>query len=148
VRVAGHGLAVEVPAGWESRISRRARAGPVLHLATFPLIASDGDFGAAATGRMRGDDIFAALLEFASDPALRPGAGLFREIGRPAPMPGEFAPGQLQVTRAGQQGWQRFFASAGRAYCLYAVIRPLRRRRDQLVAELGSVLATLELPQG
>jgi hypothetical protein len=145
VRVTGHGLSIDAPSGWEARIFRRAGGGPVLHLATFPLEDGDGDFGAAATGRMRSGDCFAALIEY-RDPGIRPGVGLFEKTGRPtAPRSDEFAANQLQVTRRGQRGWQRFFSDAGRTYCLYAVIQPGHLRAEQLVDGLGAVLGTLEL---
>jgi hypothetical protein len=145
VRVTGHGLSVDVPSGWEARIFRRAGGGPVLHLATFLLEEGDGDFGAAATGRMRSGHCFAALIEY-RDPAILPGIGLFETTGRPtAPRLDEFAANQLQVTRRGQRGWQRFFSDAGRTCCLYAVIQPEHLRAEQLVDRLGGVLGTLEL---
>jgi hypothetical protein len=145
VRVTGHGLSIDVPSGWEARIFRRAGGGPVLHLATFPLEDGDGDFGAAATGRMRSGDCFVALIEY-RDPEIRPSIGLFERAGRPAaPVVAEFAANQLQVTRRGQRGWQRFFTDAGRTCCLYAVIQPGKLRPEQLVDGLGAVLGTLEL---
>jgi hypothetical protein len=116
-----------------------------MHVATFALRSSDGDFGAAAAGRMRGDDMFAALLEFRGDSQIQPGAGLFELRRRPAPKWHEFGPTQLQVTRPGQLGWQRFFTDAGRALCIYAVIQPLHRSPAQLATELRSVLSTIEL---
>jgi hypothetical protein len=145
VRIESHGLAVALPPSWEGRISKRTQAGPVLHLATFPLLASDGDFGAAATGRMRPDDVFAALLEYQSDAKIQPGQGLFEAIARPSPQAHEFDPRQLQVTRRGQLGWQRFFTEQDRTCCLYAVIQPGQRSREGLVGELRAVLATIEL---
>lgn len=147
-RLSGHGLAIRLPAGWEGRIFVRGGARPVMHVATFALLASDGDFGAAATGRMRAGDAFAALIEYRVDERLAPGVGLFAPAGLVLPRPGEFASRQLQVTRPGQLGWQRFFTAGGRPLCLYAVIQPQRGRRRQLVAELRSVLATVELGAG
>lgn len=144
MKIAGHGLAADLPADWEGRISQRTQAGPVLHLATFPLLASDGDFGAAATGRMRSDDVFAALLEYRSDARIQPGQGLFEAIDRPSPQAHEFDPRQLQVTRRGQLGWQRFFTEQERTCCLYVVIQPDQRSREALVEELRAVLATIE----
>jgi hypothetical protein len=145
VKIESHGLAVDLPSEWEGRIRQRTQAGPVLHLATFPLLASDGDFGAAATGRMRPDDVFAALLEYRSDARIQPGRGLFEQIARPLPQAHEFDSRQLQVTRHGQLGWQRFFTEHERTCCLYAVIQPRQRRREALVDELRAVLATIEL---
>ena len=83
MRVAGRGIAINVPAGWEARIFRRAGGGPVLHVASFELLDGDGDFGAAATGRMRADDVFAALIGYRVDHRIRPGVGLFAAAGPP-----------------------------------------------------------------
>jgi hypothetical protein len=145
LRIAGHGISVDLPAGWEGRISRRQDAGPVLHIATFPLHVGDGDFGAAPTGRMRDGDVFAALLEFCDAERIRPGVGLYEATVRPVPRAEEFGEMQLQVTRRGQLGWQRFFTERRRTCCLYAVIQPGGRPPSTLVARLQGVLATLEV---
>ena len=145
MRVTGHGVSIDVPPGWEARIFRRSGGGPVLHLATFALDDADGDFGAAATGRMRAGDCFAALIEY-RDPQIRPGVGLFESAGRPRmPRLDDFAASQLQVTRRGQRGWQRFFTDGGRTCCLYGVIAPGPHQPEPLAARLGRVLGTLEL---
>ncbi len=117
----------------------------MLHAATFALLETDGDFGAAATGRMRGDDAFAALVEYRSDAVVRPGVGLFAAMGPPDALRAhDFGPAQLQVTRAGQLGCQRFFTHLARLFCLYAVIRPARKAPELLAMQLSGVLATLE----
>lgn len=138
-----HGISIHPPAGWEARITRRDGAGPVLHVATFPLLASDGDFGASATGRMRGDDAFAALVTYHEEAGIALRTGLFEATEQPSPQAAEFAPAQLQITRRGQLGWQRFFTAGDRARCLYAVIAPQRRATSALVADLRDVLATI-----
>jgi hypothetical protein len=144
MRVAAHGRSIDVPTGWDARIFRRPGSAPVLHIATFALRDHDGDFGAAATGRMRADDVFAALVEYRTDHKLRPGTGLFAATGPPiGPRAHDFKHNQLQVARPGQLGSQRFFTDAGRPCCLYAVIQPARKRPGVLVDELGRVLATL-----
>ena len=146
MRVAGHGLSIDAPAGWETRIFRRGGAAPVLHVATFALAESDGDYGAAATGRMRPDDTFAALVEFRTSEALVAGRGLFAAVGRPSPLrPGDLRAGQLQVTRRGHVGCQRFFSERGRALCLYTVLWPVAIALAARLRELNGVLATLEL---
>jgi hypothetical protein len=146
VVIAGHGISIDIPAGWEARIYRRAGAAPVLHAASFALHDGDGDFGAAATGRMRPGDSFAALVEYLVDERLQPGIGLFAADGvPPAPRLLEFGPMQLQVTRPGQLGWQRFFTAAQRPCCLYAVIRLGAAAPAGMVAELGRMLKTLRL---
>jgi hypothetical protein len=146
VRLTGHGLSIDVPPGWEGRIFRRAGGGPVLHVATFALQDGDGDFGAAATGRMTAGDCFAALIEYDDRERIRPGVGLFQAAGRPAlPRLSDFAPNQLQVTRRGQRGWQRFFTEGGRPCCLYAVIQPGPLAPEPIVTQLDAVLRTLTL---
>ena len=145
MRLSGHGVAIDVPDHWEGRIFRRDGAGPVLHLASFPLHAGDGDYGAAATGRMRAGDGFAALLEFRDPERIRPGVGLYASLARPAPRAAEFSAAGLQVTRPGQLGWQRFFTEAGRTCCLYVVIQPGHVRAARLLASLEAVLGTLTL---
>jgi hypothetical protein len=146
MRIAGHGRSIEAPDGWEARIFRRAGAAPVLHVATFPLADGDGDFGAAATGRMRPDDAFASLVEYRTDATVRPGVGLFAPAGPPARLRAlDLLPNQLQVTRSGQLGCQRFFTDAGRPLCLYAVIQPARKSAERLAGELSGVLGTLRV---
>jgi hypothetical protein len=144
--ISAHGISLDPPPGWEARIFRRDGAAPVLHAASFPLHEGDGDFGAAATGRMAADDRFLALVEYQPDHRLVPGRGLFEAGSRPPYLqPDDFSPRALQVTRTGQLGCQRFFTEAGRPCCLYAVIRtgptPVRR----LVADLNRVVATLRV---
>ena len=146
VRITGHGLSIDAPAGWEARIFQRTGGAPVLHLATFALSDRDGDFGAAVTGRMRSNDAFASLVEYRVDAAVQPGVGLFAAAGRPAPpRVNDFSSSQLQVTRAGQRGYQRFFTAAGRPFCIYTVIQAVARSPERLVDELGHVLATLRV---
>jgi hypothetical protein len=144
VIVSGHGLQIDVPAAWEARIIGRPGGGPVLHVASFALHESDGDFGAAATGRMRPDDRFLAVIEYLPDERLRPGHGLF---GARLAVPAwhHFSPNQLQVTRPGQFGWQHFFTEANRPLCAYAVIRPGATPAPELACELAAVLAGLRV---
>jgi hypothetical protein len=149
VVIAGHGLSIDVPEGWEARIVRRGHAGPVLHVASFALHDGDGDFGAAATGRMRSDDRFLTVIEYLTGEGLEAGRGLFAADGRPAAFkPRDFTSRQLQVTRRGQYGAQRFFTEAGRPLCAYAVIQPGRVAAVRLVEELNAVMASLEVARG
>ena len=98
MRTAAHGLSIDLPAGWEARIARRGENAPFMHVASFPLRSSDGEFGAAATGRMRADDAFAALAEYPVDRHVTPGVGLFAPPGWNRRLHvSEFAPAQLQA---------------------------------------------------
>jgi hypothetical protein len=144
VRTAAHGLSVDVPLGWEARIVRRPESAPYLHVASFALTADAGQFGAGVTATMRPDGAFAALVEYVVDRHVAPDTGLFASRRwQPRLRVGEFRHDQLQVARSGHLGAQRFFTTAGRPFCLYAVIAPARRRPAQLVGELSAVLATI-----
>jgi hypothetical protein len=144
--MSAHGLSVAVPSGWEARITRRSGGAPYLHVASIPLHGDAGQFGAAVTGAMGPDAMFAALIEYLVDDQVRPGHGLFAGQGwRPRLRVADFARTRLQVTRAGHLGHQRFFTAAGRPMCLYAVIAPVRRRPAQLVGELSAVLETVRV---
>jgi hypothetical protein len=144
VNVGDYGISIEVPDAWQAQIRKRGD-GVRLHVATFPLLESDGDFGAAATGRMRHGDAFAALVEYVDPADIRPGVGLYAARRPPVPAYHEFAPMSLQVTRAGQLGWQRFFTESGRTCCLYAVIKPGAGRPQKLIRSLAAVLGTLRI---
>jgi hypothetical protein len=143
VRTRAHGLSIDVPGGWEARIVSRPGSAPFLHVASFALRSDTGQFGAAVTARMRPDGSFAALVEYLIDHDVRPESGLFAARWRPRLGLNEFRHTQLQVMRPGHLGVQRFFTAAGRPYCLYAVISPVRRRPAQLAGELSAVLKTL-----
>jgi len=146
MRVSGHAISVDVPAGWEARIFRRKAAPPVLHAATMALSDGDGAYGAAATGRMRRDDVFLALVEFRADNTLRPGDGLYAPHGPPTTLiPGDFSTSCLQVTRQGQLGCQRFFTAGTRPFCLYVVMSPGSRGATHLVADVNSLVASLRI---
>jgi hypothetical protein len=144
VKVAAHGLSIDVPVGWEARIVRPAENAPFLHVGSFALRADTGQFGASVTARMGPDCAFAALVEYRVDGHVTPGTGLFASDRRAARLRvGDFSHMQLQVIRSGHVGCQKFLTAAGRPFCLYAVISPARRRPAQLIGELSAVLATV-----
>jgi hypothetical protein len=150
VRLAAHGIEIDLPRGWDGRIYRRLDADPTLHAASFELPASDGDFGSGATARMPHGGAFFAVKEYRPGPRLLPGTGLFAPRSIPLPLEARrFHPRALQVGRPGQAGLQHFFTFAGRPFCLYAVVRALPGRaavavggHDQLT-HLSRVLASL-----
>lgn len=151
MRLRGHGMAVEVPSGWEARIARRTpEAGapgavqrPVLHLATVPLPEDRGDFGGGVTGQLGPDDVFVSLFEYGPEAASTP---LFATRRRPAPTAADFSPSGLQRSIPGQSGNQWFFQESGRAFCLYVVLGS-HARRAALVSTVRSMIDTLELDQ-
>lgn len=168
MRLEAFGLAATTLRGWDGEIYRRdaeaaltvAGAGsdrvplsggaqwsgetptPILHLANFPLPAVRGDYGGGAVELMGRGGIFISLLEH--DPA-EASSALFRHSGIPWPLrESDFDPRQMQRTISGQAGCQRFFAHAGRAFCLYVAIGSYALR-SVLVPEVNAALATVEL---
>jgi hypothetical protein len=154
VRIAAHGIELGLPRGWDGRIYRLAGGDPILHAASFPLPAADGDFGSGATAAMPAGGAFLALKEYRPGPRLRPGAGLFEPRTVPVPLEAsEFHPRALQVGRPGQAGFQHFFTAAGRPFCLYAVIKPIAAgsaaiaRAHENAGELSRILSTLKIEE-
>jgi hypothetical protein len=116
-----YGISVAIPRGWDGRAFRHADGEPTLHLGSFPLPRADGEFGSRATAAMPPDGLFLALTEY----RVRPGD---LETGLFAQPPPRAVDRHLLSDRAllrpsdGQRGLQRFFACAGRAFCLYVVV--------------------------
>jgi hypothetical protein len=143
VKVAAHGIAVDLPDGWEGRIFRRAHGDPTLHAGTFALPFDDGEFGSRATARMPAGATFLTLTEYRPGQGLAPGRGLFEARAIPLPIPrSRFRPNHLLVARQGQRGFQHFFTEGGRPFCLYAVIHEPRLSTAR--ADLGAVNSVLE----
>ncbi len=141
-----HGIRVQLPAHWSGRVFRRAGGNATLHAASFTLALDDGEFGDATTARMRPGASFLALTEYLPGAGLVPGEGLFapRRIVLPLE-PTRFSVKGLAHPRADQAGAQQFFTSAGRPFCLYAVIAgPGAHRRRQLPV-LDGVLRSLRI---
>jgi hypothetical protein len=153
MKIGAHGIAADLPAGWEARITRRdpareaagGAAGtphPVAHLASFALPEDRGDYGSGAVDRMRPTDALVVLVEH--DPS-SVGTALFRPVGLPRDLrPTDFDPMALQRTIPGQAGVQRFFTEAGRAFCLYVVLGS-HRTAAAVVPSVNAVLRTIRI---
>jgi hypothetical protein len=142
--LAGHGLAVDLPRGWDGRIFRLDGGEATLHAASYPLPEADGEFGPLAVARMPYGGVFVALTGYRAGLA---GAGLFRPKGIPRHLaPGDFSPRAVNGGRPGQLGLQRFCTERGRPLCVYVVVRGGDRRA--LVARANAVLATARLAGG
>ena len=63
MKIAAHGIGLELPGGWEGRIYRLKGGDPILHAASFALPVADGDFGSGATAAMPAGGAFLALKE-------------------------------------------------------------------------------------
>jgi len=145
--IAGHGLAVAPPRGWDVRIYRRP-PGPgetthvVLHAGTFALPGVRGEYGDVAVQLMSPSDVFVALCEFHPSSA---GTALFAARGFPPPLvAGDLSRTSLQHAVYGHAGVQRFFTAAGRAWCLYVVVGSFDDRR-RLVDRANELVAALEV---
>lgn len=158
---AAHGIAVDLPNGWNAHIYRReaedelrtaargaataVRGGATFRAATVPIDEDEADFGSRVVSRLGSDDAFVVLLEYTVDERLTPGEGLF--AAREAPWPlsaNDFRDRQLQVDLPGQLGLQRFFTVGERPFCLYAVVGSERRLRRQVRA-LNALLETVRI---
>lgn len=139
------GLEVLPASGWDIAIYRRAPTGsertyPVVHAATVALPPTRGDYGSGVVELLGPDDVFVGVLEFGPESV---STALFGAIGGvPGLTPDMYRPQQLQRTLLGQAGVQRFFSTAGRAFCLYSVVGsmanrvPLTARANQIIGSL------------
>jgi hypothetical protein len=155
--LSGHGLEIELPPGWEGRISQRdtttpgtarvarvepaATTGALLQTANFALPARTGDFGAGAVEVMRSQDLLVVLFEYDRASAAAP---LFASRGVPRLSTDDFSRDTLQRALDGQGGAQRFFNEAGRAMCLYVVLGS-HTRRIRTIPVINDLLATLRI---
>lgn len=154
--LAGHGLAIDLPPGWEGRIAQRdtpavgtaqaastpaATTGALLQTANFALPASTGDFGAGAVELMRSHDLLVVLFEYDRESATTP---LFASRGLPKLRMEDFSRDTLQRALDGQGGTQRFFNEAGRAMCLYVVLGS-HARRVRTIPVINHLLSTLRI---
>lgn len=144
-RLAGLGLGVDLPDGWDGRIYRRANelAGErrALHAANFAMPQAWGDYGSGVTELMERDGVFVTLVEFSPDNA---STGLFRHQGLPQITADAFVPGGMPKAIPGQAGAQFFFSLGERAFCLFVVLGSYGARAD-LVPQVEEVLKTLSV---
>jgi hypothetical protein len=132
--VSAFGISAAIPDGWEARIFSHPDGEPTLHAANYPLPARDGDFGSQATRHLPHGGVFVCLTEYRTGEGIDLHHGLF---AHPAPRsldPADFSSRTLLRARPGQAGLQRFFSTAGRAFCLYVVASSAARTRRRLVA--------------
>lgn len=143
MRLEHAGVVVDLPAGWEARARTQPPNRPgasgnlLLHAATVPLPAARGDFGSGVVEMLGPDDVFVSLFEYDPEDA---GRALFAEQGLPVPRPGDFSMAVLQRTQLGHSGAQWFFSTAGRAWCLHAVLGS-HSRRAAGAARLAALLS-------
>jgi hypothetical protein len=159
-QLAGSGIGVDVPTGWEGRIytrppdssgGRSASAvspqgltettAAVLHVASFPLPPETGDFGGGAVELMANQDLLVVLFEHGRQSANTP---LFAASSMPRLAASDVSPSQMQRALPGQGGVQRFFTVAGRAFCLYVVFGSYARR-FRTIPVVNGILDTITI---
>jgi hypothetical protein len=146
-RLIAHGVAVEVPAGWEGRILRRTalnteeRSRAVMHVASFPMPEERGDFGVGVTELMRRGDVFVTLFEYGPESL---GTPMFAASGVPHLTVEQFSARRLQRTLRGQLGCQLFFTANQRPFCLYVVVAGRLHLRP-IISQVNAMLEALEL---
>jgi hypothetical protein len=136
-QLAGSGITVDVPSGWEGRIYSKRSPGPrgtaaqhspenaVVHVASFPLPPGTGDYGGGAVEQMTNKDLLVVLMEHGRQSASTP---LFAATGIPRITTDDVSTTCLQRLIDGQGGAQQFFTVNGRAFCLYVVFGSYARR--------------------
>jgi len=144
-RLAGLGVEVDLPDGWDGRIYRRANEADAgerraMHAANFPLPANRGDYGGGVHEQMGDDDVLVTLVEFHPDNANQ---GLFQHRGLPLPVTADaFSPRAMPRSIPGQAGAQFFFSLGDRAFCLFCVIGSYADR-VRLVSQVNTVVRSI-----
>jgi hypothetical protein len=143
-----HGVRVGLPKGWSGRVFARAAGVATLHLGSFPIALSDGEFGDRSTAKMPAGSSFIALTEYRPGSGLKPGSGLFAAHRIPLPLdPTRFSPNGLAHPRPGHAGMQHFFTTSRRPFCLYVVIAGRREARRRQLATIDHVLRSLRIAE-
>jgi hypothetical protein len=146
-RLSSHGIAIDVPTGWEGRmfvpdLDPPAINLPILHLTDAVLTVERSSYAPELAARAGGTGILVALLEF--DHRLAD-VGLYEPQGLHLPLTRDrFHPKALQFPSRVQEGHQRFFSQGGRAFCLYVVLGT-GRGADQRLADANRALETLQV---
>ena len=147
MRLTDHGLAVDIPRGWEARmfvpdLPPPAINLPVLHVSSAPLPTSRSSYAAEASRGLGDRGILFSLLEFEAALA---NVGLYAAQGMPVPIRAdELDHRAMQIPHPEQGGVQRFFSQAGRAFSLYVIAGLGPGLRDRL-GELDRVLRGVEI---
>jgi hypothetical protein len=144
--IQAHGIAANLPSGFEGRIFVRAVptgiAYSVAQFATFPLPDDVGDFGGGAINLMGPGDVYATLFEYGPESL---GKQLFAQQGMPTSLgPNDFSPMTLRRGLGGQSGTQRFFTEADRPFSFYAVLGS-HVLRNSLAPKVSALLSSLSL---
>jgi hypothetical protein len=149
VRLAGHGLAIEVHHGWEARMWRPrteppATAGPVVRIANFALPSTRDTYAAEVAETLEPGHVVVSLVEFDRTSA---NAGLYAARGAPRIGVEDLDPKALQAPGPGRLGVQRFFSLGNRAFSLYVMARE-GRELPGAIRSLNASLRSLRVGPG
>jgi len=142
VRLAGQGISIELPAGWDGLIHSAPDDTATLHAASYVLPAGDGEFASLAIQALPSTGVLLVLTEYGPDVA---GHGLFAPDGLPVPVPNRaFRTHAFTRLQPGRYGTQRFCTVAARPFCLYVIVGTDPDPRT-LVRQANDVLSTVRI---
>jgi hypothetical protein len=147
VALTAHGIAANLPAGFEGRIFVRPSVGaeisrPVAQFATFAIPEGIGDFGGNTDTNLGPADIFAVLFEYGPESV---GTALFSVQGIPSGLTTkDFLPYVNRPGVGGSLGIQRFFTVSGRPFMFYARLGSLQQQ-VALVQKVNQLLANVNI---
>jgi hypothetical protein len=147
VPLSAHGIAANLPGGFEGRIYVRPTVGaevcrPVAQFATFAIPEGIGDFGGNTDTDLGPSDIFAVLFEYGPESL---GTALFAVQGVPSGLTTkDFLPYVMRPGVGGSLGIQRFFTASGRPFMFYARLGSLQQQ-VALVQQVNQLLANVDI---
>jgi hypothetical protein len=146
-RLAGHGISIRLPHGWEGTIfvpdlPPPAVNLPVVHATDQALSTRRSTFATELAARAGGSGTVIALVEF--DPNLA-NEGLYAAQGLSLPIRrNDLHANAMQIPDPLQEGRQWFFSLRDRAFCLYVVVGIGPGLHDRLVI-VNHALRTLRI---
>ena len=142
--VTRYGLAIDVPSGWDGRISRGA-----VHLASFDLHRDDVGWPGDATQRMAANDLLLVLFEHEFGPDEAREAHLFPELEEPLRLAADdFERPEPGTSRYEDHGFaRRWFSASGRSFVLFAESGK-RPPSPPALEDLNAALRTLRIEPG
>lgn len=143
-RATRYGMAIEVPPGWDGRITRGA-----IHLASLDLRADDVGWAGDAAARLGERDVLVVLFEHEFTPEEAREAHLFPELKEPIRLAAEdFGPPEPGTSTHERHGFaRRWFSDSGRSFVLFAESGS-RPPAPPALADLNAALRTLTIRGG
>jgi hypothetical protein len=135
-------IAISLQIGWSAEVYSHDGRHGIAHLTNENLPLKRGDFGSAVIENLGPQGIFAVLFEYESS---RCGTKLFAKNGVPWPLDAkEFSPKKMRRQIPGKCGYQGFFSTNGRAFCIYCVLGSFNQR-SALTALLNGALEGINI---